>query len=788
MWSRRTIWHCFGLIASIVGCGPREGATSGGVDSTDTSGTSTADPAVTTDGSSTGSNQSPNAENDVYTVGCDETLLVVSAEAGVLANDVDPEGGALQASASALTNAGGAVTMSPDGGFTYMPPNGYRGVDEFTYTAVDPNGAADQGLVELQVQSGAVQLSEVAEGIGGFVINGSAITDELAYGGDVNGDGAGDILVAMSEGAGLYVVFGKNDTTQVQISDVVAGSAGFVIHAEGAGDGAFVSGDSDINGDGLADIVVGAPGADGEGEDLGRIYVVFGREETSPIELSDVAAGSGGFLIRGDGEKPFGQFVHTTGDVNGDGLDDIIAGSFGALDGTGRAYVIHGKTSTAPVDITDLMTGNGGFAVTGEGPKDFFGDGVARATDVNDDGLAEVVVRAGGFDLEHSIYDHRTRYYVIFGRTATAPMMASDVASGAQGWVVDSEGSGFMVLAEGWVDDADGDGIGDLLLGASAAEVGDLQSAGRAYLVTESMGPVVGLSEVVGGVGGFAIDGYASAGSVGASVAGVGDVDGDGLAELLIGAPQLSATAEKSGRAFLIYGKPDSNTVDLAGITCGDSGFAIDAEASFEYIGHTVDSGDVDGDGVADFLLWTWNRVYVVFGKDFRGTTTHAGTEADDVVVGTPAADSLLGGRGDDVLDGQGGGDILRAGAGNDVLVIADNDFIRLSGGTGTDTLRYVGSVPLDLTSKSDLLLTGVEVIELSGGDAQAVKLQLRDIRLLSNTSNTITIDGGPEDSVEADLSAGNLTYLGVQDGYKVWGDDTVSLRIAQAVVTNVTL
>ncbi len=120
----------------------------------------------------------------------------------------------------------------------------------------------------------------------------------------------------------------------IELSDVAAGTGGFIINGIDPFDhsGISVSGASDVNGDGLADVIVGASGGDPGGiNNAGESYVVFGKADTAAVNLSDVASGSGGFVINGiDPSDYSGGSVSGAGDVNGDGLADLIVGAFGA--------------------------------------------------------------------------------------------------------------------------------------------------------------------------------------------------------------------------------------------------------------------------------------------------------------------------------------------------------------------------------------------------------------------------------------------------------------------------
>ncbi len=577
--------------------------------------------------------------------------------------------------------------------------------------------------------TGPVNLASIAAGVGGFAIRGEQTLDQagttVAAAGDLNGDGFADIVVGATSGDGpgdvrpqagaAYVVYGKAGTAAVNLTNIAAGSGGFVIHGASAGDLAsrgIAAGD--LNGDGVSDLLIGAPQADGAGAG----YVVYGSLSGYPaqVDLLDIGNGIGGFKLPGATSGYSGGVRVAVGDVNGDNIADMLIASPGG----GRATLVLGSASLAN---DPLPLANAGITFTGttiQGAGDA-GTDVAIVGDVNGDGIQDYAITAP------TASSGAGQAWVIYGTRAGLPSTISLAGLDAsQGFLIQGQGitdhTGMTIAGAG---DINGDGFDDVLIGAPDSDsVGNLRfTGGEAYVLLgrSDFAAQVNVNELMGGVGGFTIYGADIADHAAASIAGGGDIDGDGFADLVIGAP--GGDGNKNG---------------------------------------TPNSGDT----------------YVIYGRDFAGTVTKLGDTDSNLLEGGAGDDSLVGGQGADALIGNGGADALYGGNGDDQILIADSGFRRVDGGNGNDTLILGGSgMLLDLTHAAGVLLRGIETIDMVGGGNHTLKVSERAIDALSDTSNTITVEADAGDLIDLGDEAWTLT-VPPDDPYVFYTRGNVTLRV----------
>ncbi len=407
------------------------------------------------------------------------------------------------------------------------------------------------------------------------------------------------------------------------------GSDGLILFGQNNGDhlGRSVSSAGDVNNDGVDDFIVSAEGVDQSGTpDAGAAYIVFGTDGgiPSPLNLATLN-GSTGFKIEGvSATQELGLSVSRAGDVNGDGIDDILVSSTESSE-DGATYVVFGRSGVFPASISvTSLNGTNGFKMTGLSSNDQSSHVSSTAGDINGDGVTDIIIGIGGGFNDDAVASGTA--YVVFGRKSTpfASVVNLSALNGADGFKINGESGnnrfGGSVSTAG---DINGDGIDDIIIGASKAVDNDT-IVGGAYVVfgkRTAFSATLNAS-VLDGKKGFKVYGQRDAGYLGASVSSAGDINGDGLGDIIIGEPQTSPDRAGPGFSYVIFGKRTAFPSILSLSTLnGTNGFALAGEVDGNFTGKSVGSaGDFNGDGYGDIIIGaeragTGGTGYLVFGR-----------------------------------------------------------------------------------------------------------------------------------------------------------------------------
>jgi hypothetical protein len=352
----------------------------------------------------------------------------------------------------------------------------------------------------------------------------------------------------------------------------------------------------DVNGDGYDDFIISGWKCGVALRNQGKAYLFLGRAHTDwgqgyPVDQADA-------VFEGERALDFaGYYVSGAGDLNRDGLDDLLIScpecDYGSQD-SGQVYLILGR---AAADWgRSFSLGNADASFVGEVPGDRVGRSATGVGDVNGDGYADFVIGSiandqGGIDSGQS--------YLILGQAAADWGMRYSLSFADTSFVGEVAGdeSGRRVSGAGDVND---DGYADLLIGASRSDQAGVD-AGKAYLILGKAVADWGMDYPLSQADASFV-GEAAGDQAGRRVSGIGDFNEDGLADFVVGAPHSDRAAEAAGAAYLIFGRSSANwgqsypLENAAAIYAGEEPGDV---AGYDFGA----AGDVDGDGRDDFVV-----------------------------------------------------------------------------------------------------------------------------------------------------------------------------------------
>jgi|GEM_PF-649800 len=421
----------------------------------------------------------------------------------------------------------------------------------------------------------------------------------LVTAGDVNGDGYGDVIAGhqyAASGTGVaYLFLGSAGGLSATAATTLTNPTG----TSGEEFGCSVARAGDVNGDGYGDVVIGAQYATTSSQYInqGKAYVFMGSASGLSSSPATLLTGPNSSY-----DYKFGWAVAGVGDINGDGYSDIIVGDqlypLGPTYQNGLACIFNGSATGTVATPSQILNDPGLLYASTTMMSDFFSASLASAGDINGDGYSDIIAGAPGTYMA-SNGAAQGRAYVFLGVPDNVAPAISNTLNGAAA----GDQFGIGISSAG---DVNADGYNDVIVGANQAG----SNQGRAYLY---LGSANGLPTTASAV--ISDPGATSGDRFGVAVAGVGDVNGDGYGDIVVGAPGV-LPGSVVGKAYVYYGNAGGIAASPA-LTLTDPG----ADNANRFGRFVAGAGDINGDGYSDVLISAFGALsnhgaaYVYYGS-----------------------------------------------------------------------------------------------------------------------------------------------------------------------------
>ncbi|MBI4468418.1 MAG: FG-GAP repeat protein [Acidobacteria bacterium] len=389
-----------------------------------------------------------------------------------------------------------------------------------------------------------------------------------------------------------------------KISNTEGGFTGML--GDSTGFGMTVASVGDVDGDGVSDLAVGADGDDDGGNARGAVWVLFLNANNTVKGHQKISSTEGAFTGALEDSDQFGRFVAAVGDLDRDGVPDLAVGApgdnDGGITGAGAVWILFLNPNGTVKRHQKISNTEGGFT-GGLDQGDRFGHAVASVGDLDGDGVTDWAVGAWS-DSDGGI--NRGAVWMLFlnpDSTVKRHQKINALEGGFGDGLDAGDGFGIRVASVG---DLDGDGVPDLAVGASLDDDGGNARGAVWMLFLNPTGTVKHkqkISNTEGGFSGTLDDGD----RLGWDVASVGDLDGDKVPDLAVGARQDDDGGNNRGAVWLLFLNPNGTVKGHKKISATEGGL-IGALDDGDQFGHAVVSvGDRDGDGVPDLAVGAVN-------------------------------------------------------------------------------------------------------------------------------------------------------------------------------------
>ncbi|MBC7986179.1 MAG: FG-GAP repeat protein [Sphingomonadaceae bacterium] len=472
----------------------------------------------------------------------------------------------------------------------------------------------------------------------------------------------------------------------------------------------------DMNGDGVSEFAIGAAFFDDPNAyNGGAVYILYGKpggNNLADIDLANLDAEDGFIVFGAAAGDNLGRRVADVGDVDGDGFDDVALaapGTAGSGPDSGATVVFYGRAQfDASYHVDELDPEDAEVIVA---PQDQRSNTAVATIDTDPGSLAAVAFLLGFFHETDLLDEGSVVAYIIERGFGSGPLNGGDIESASIDFTITGDAASDAAGCSLATADVNGDGFEDILTGAYGNDAGG-SNAGAAYVL---FGSATGFTDTdLTGLESRPAEGFKLVGEEGGDYAGrglanAGDFNGDGIDDIIVGAPGNEAGGISAGRAYIVFGKTSGfGTIDLGSL--GSGGFSIQGDDASDKAGYDVSSaGDVNGDGFDDIIVgakganFYAGSAYVIFGRaagigaiDLSSLAAADGFRIDGAAGQDQAGAGISGGD----INGDGFSDIMVGAPGHDgsngsysgaayvIYGVAPTTAVNRVGAAGDQTIR----------------------------------------------------------------------------------------------------